>query len=176
MKVKSNSDQWKATYFKQQVINGISWRLTFTATAASRPRLCCKRKPTSDPAWQDGCPLPMKLKQIWLSWKVSRLSEDEADKETSWSYLLDKGKIKAATITYYPSIDLNYRQIRVFWKPLKIPKTKEKCLNGSFGCLQVPKTEIINTKVIMDGMNKIGKFNSNNDNIYRSNLHHRSCQ
>ena len=42
------------------------------------------------------------------------------------------------------------------------------CFNGSFGCLQVPKTEMVNTNTITDGSRKTRKANSNTDDIYRS--------
>ena len=42
------------------------------------------------------------------------------------------------------------------------------CLDGSFGCLQVLKTEMVNTNAITDGSRKTRKANSNTDNIYRS--------
>ena len=42
------------------------------------------------------------------------------------------------------------------------------CLDGSFGCLQVLKTEMVNMNAITDGSGKTRKANSNTDDIYRS--------
>ena len=42
------------------------------------------------------------------------------------------------------------------------------CLNGSLGCLQVPRTEMVIMKAVTDGSRKTRKVNSNTDDIYCS--------
>ena len=46
---------------------------------------------------------------------------------------------------------------------------------GVLDAFKFQKTEIVNMNVIIDRSNRIGNANSNNDDFYRSILHHRCC-